>query len=906
MKEQLFNSLENFFAEINTDAAFLLKIHPESAETEVLITFPCGLLERRHRFPIAATPSRALVLERNREKLAALLPVSLLMILPSSPRAALFVRIDSEEHCVLLIWCSVDPPDDVESRILIQKEMISLSRILEHDRDAEALLTGFGVTFSVIKQAIVIIDHIRLRATVNQAAISLLDLPAERVSLRVLSEALGKLQDRVTNKAAVQEIITCLNMNPQAIIKDSIWKFAGEPSHLRVSSWFFDRNMISGRIWVFDDVSEIMAALEMSEKARQAEAIALKQSQLSEKRLRLATDLAGLGTFTLNFDDNTIACDKRIGEIIQHPETVPSTAIPFDCWMSQLHPDDAERTRTLIQDVRINNSAYHNEYRIILPDGSLRYIQSNGIIEHNAHGLQERLFGVHQDITGLKRNEVALNTLWMAIQQSPVSVVITDIDTVIQYVNPNFTEVTGYTSADVVGKKTNILKSGLTEISVFESLWSTLLNGQGWSGEFINRRKNGELFYEEAYISPVFDSNHNAVQYVAVKLDITARKMQGRELQEIYANLSTAYNVIQDKSNELEALYNGLTDIVLIADIETKKIMGCNAVAQKALSWSADELMAHTVESLIPQDILEETVTAFKLCAQGLQNVAETALLDRKGNRIPVSIKASRIVYKGSPCLMGVMRDISESKRYEAQMQENLQLKNDFISTISHELRTPLFSILGFSSLLLKDHATFDTENRQEFLRIVHDESRRLSGLIENMLTISRIDSGHGKYQPIVFDPAPVVSEIVRTLRRSAEEKGLQLKEELSPAPLSVCFDKDAFKQVLLNLIDNAIKYTPAGGSVDVRLCLQEGEVVIEVADDGNGIPAEDLEKIFEKFYRSKHSANYGQGTGLGLAIVKEIVELHGGSVSVSSTLHDGSRFRVKMPVNSSLAPEPR
>ena len=381
------------------------------------------------------------------------------------------------------------------------------------------------------------------------------------------------------------------------------------------------------------------------------------------------------------------------------------------------------------------------------------------------------------------------------------------------------------------------------------------------------------------------DPEGRPVRMTGSHVDITERKRVEQENQ--------------DKSNELEALYNGLTDIVLITDIKTKTIMGSNAIAQELLGWSADELMGLTIEALHPQDMRKETLKGFSQVARGLENSGETELLGRKGNRIPVSIKSSRIVYKGSPCLMGVMRDISENKMQEKQMQENLQLKNDFISTISHELRTPMFSILGFSSLLLKDHATLDTENRQEFLHIVHDESRRLSGLIENMLTISRIDSGNGKYQPIVFDPAPLISEVITTLRRTAEEKGLQLKEELSPAPMPVCFDKDAFKQVLLNLIDNAIKYTPAGGSVDVRLCLQEGKVVIEVADDGNGIPAEDLEKIFEKFYRSKHSANYGQGAGLGLAIVKEIMELHGGSISVSSTLHEGSRFRMNMPVIS-------
>ncbi|MEI8032670.1 MAG: SpoIIE family protein phosphatase [Chlorobiaceae bacterium] len=558
MKEQLLISLEAFFAEINTDAVFLLKIRPESASASVLISFPDRLVAPGYHFPIAVMSDRIPLMERNQEKIGTLLPVSLQMTLPSPPRAALFVPLDSEERGILLIWCAVDPPLDVEKQILSERGIVSLYCMLDHDRQMEALIAGYDAACSALKQAVVIIDHIHLTVIANQSAVGLLDLPDEKVSLHLLSKALGKLQHRVINKATIEEIVTCLKINPQEIIKDSIWKFAGEPSHLRVSSWFFDRNTISGRIWVFDDVSSIMTALEMSEKAHHAEATALKQSQLSENRLKLATDLAGMGIYTVNFIDGTIAWDERICKIMQLPQTVPADAVPVDFWISRIHPDDVERTKALIQETRSKSRKYCNEYRILLPDGSIRHIQSHGIIQDDANGRPIRLIGVKQDITRLREDEAALKTLWTAIEQGPVSVVITDADTAIQYVNPKFTEVNGYTPDEVIGKKSDILKSGLTEISVYESLWSSLQKGLPWCGEFVNKRKNGEVFHEEAFISPIFDNRHQLMQYVAVKNDITRRKAHERELMETHANLTDAYKQINESMSAAASIQQAL------------------------------------------------------------------------------------------------------------------------------------------------------------------------------------------------------------------------------------------------------------------------------------------------------------------------------------------------------------
>jgi diguanylate cyclase (GGDEF)-like protein/PAS domain S-box-containing protein len=184
------------------------------------------------------------------------------------------------------------------------------------------------------------------------------------------------------------------------------------------------------------------------------------------------------------------------------------------------------------------------EYLVIRKDGSQVYIEANAEILRNSDGTPREIFIVDRDITERKQVEEQLRSLSVAVEQSPVSVVITDLNGVIQYVNPKFEQVTGYTASEAVGQNPSVLKSGKTDQSVFDGLWRTLHERKLWQGEFINRRKNGDLFYEEAYISPVSDANGVVSRYVAVKLDISERKQIEEQIQHMarYDNLTDLPN----------------------------------------------------------------------------------------------------------------------------------------------------------------------------------------------------------------------------------------------------------------------------------------------------------------------------------------------------------------------------
>ena len=277
----------------------------------------------------------------------------------------------------------------------------------------------------------------------------------------------------------------------------------------------------------------------------------------------------------------------------------------------------------------------------------------------------------------------------------------------------------------------------------------------------------------------------------------------------------------------------------------------------------------------------------------------ELSLVKKDGTPVTLSLSVSLVqnVSDKRPKIVGALRDISDRKNHEMQIKENIRLKNDFISSVSHELRAPLFSILGFSSTMLKDDGSIDQTTRNEFISIIHDESVRLSSLIEDILTISRIDSGKAKYKQQLIDPVDIGMIVVDILRKLASEKGIEIIEEYpAKGSLSICFDKDSLQQVLMNILGNALKFTLMGGQVWLRMLHDDTHVRIEVEDTGIGIVSSDMARIFERFFRSERSGEIAHGTGLGLAIVKDIVEIQGGYIEVESEVDKGSKFSVLLP----------
>ncbi|MFY9271160.1 MAG: ATP-binding protein [Candidatus Manganitrophaceae bacterium] len=239
-----------------------------------------------------------------------------------------------------------------------------------------------------------------------------------------------------------------------------------------------------------------------------------------------------------------------------------------------------------------------------------------------------------------------------------------------------------------------------------------------------------------------------------------------------------------------------------------------------------------------------------------------------------------------------VFHDITAIKRLE-------RIRKDFVANVSHELRTPLAAIKGYLETLLEGGV--DRSEEKEFLKILQKHTGRMENIVRDLLQLSRIESGLDPIHPVRIGVHSAVEKNLQLLRPLAEKKSQALTVEI-PTGLSLSADPEKLNQALINLLENAIKYTPEKGKIGVAAFENEASVSITIQDSGIGIPKEDLGRIFERFYRvdRTRSRELG-GTGLGLSIVKHIMEAHGGKVTVESDLGKGSRFTLSFPKPPSI-----
>ena len=257
-------------------------------------------------------------------------------------------------------------------------------------------------------------------------------------------------------------------------------------------------------------------------------------------------------------------------------------------------------------------------------------------------------------------------------------------------------------------------------------------------------------------------------------------------------------------------------------------------------------------------------------------------------------------IYDDEQNLSGVVAVLHDITREE----NAARAKNEFVNHVSHELKTPLASITAYVEMLVDGEAE-DEKSKKEFLAVIQEQAQRLNRLIENLLNISRIESGLIKINKEPISLAVLIHQAIRMLKSYAAEKDIELVEESSIVCDQVYADRDMMTQVLINLLGNAVKYTPSGGSVRLHTEVNEadGTAIVSVTDSGVGIPQDEVSRVFDKFYRVGEKKTSVEGTGLGLNLVKQIVEkVHNGRVFATSRPGSGSTFGFELPLKSEQA----
>lgn len=342
---------------------------------------------------------------------------------------------------------------------------------------------------------------------------------------------------------------------------------------------------------------------------------------------------------------------------------------------------------------------------------------------------------------------------------------------------------------------------------------------------------------------------------------------------------------ITEERNKLAAILSSMDEGVLAIDRQGNIIL-INPVVEKLFRVTAEEAVGRNVIEVIRNYELERLIR--KALEENIHQAVEMSFLMPDPRIFRVQLVPLR---RGEEMagIVVVLRDISELRRLE-------QMRSEFVANVSHELRTPLTSIRGFTETLL-DGALEDPTVARHFLQIIHDEAERLTRLINDLLSLSALESRRREPNRKLLDWHRLVGEVVSMLAPLVQGKNLEVEvkvaEDLPPVPA----DRDMMGQMLINLLDNAIKYTPDGGKIKVAVWGEGDNLVLQVADTGIGIPPESLPRIFERFYRAdKARSRELGGTGLGLAIVKHIVEAHGGRIEVESRVNGGTSFTVYLP----------
>ncbi len=364
-----------------------------------------------------------------------------------------------------------------------------------------------------------------------------------------------------------------------------------------------------------------------------------------------------------------------------------------------------------------------------------------------------------------------------AVSQSANSIIITDTEGVIKFVNAAFERLTGYTFDELEGVNPRVLKSGHQNEDYYIDLWNTIKSGRVWSGIFLNKRKDEMTYWESATISPVYDKKKRIRYYIAVKEDITEKRRIENEFK-----------------------------------------------------------------------LEHEQLVLAKLDA--------------------------------------------ESAREEAEKAN--QLKSAFLANISHEIRTPMNAILGFAQMLVKNETD---KKKTKKLKIIIESGKKLLVLINGILNLSEVESGTVEVHLSEMSIRNVTMGIVQLLQREAKEKNLDLDFEIAEeVPPLIIGDPELIRQILMNIVSNAIKFTHTG-SVKIHVSRDGDFLNISIRDTGIGIPENTLETIFEPFEQqdSSTSRQYG-GAGLGLALSKRYAELMGGDITVSSIPGTGTRFICRLP----------
>ncbi|MGE4504287.1 MAG: PAS domain S-box protein [Desulfovibrionaceae bacterium] len=552
--------------------------------------------------------------------------------------------------------------------------------------------------------------------------------------------------------------------------------------------------------------------------------------------------------------------EQIIGRTVHDLEKAEDAALHSD--MDRRLLEDGERTSYILDDSR-------------KPDERRSVVVSKASFE-SASGRPAGVIGVITDITEQLRAEEQLRKLTQAVEQSPISIVITDTNGTIEYVNPYFCRLTGYTAQEARGGNPRLLKSGRHDQEYYAELWRTISGGGQWRGEFVNRKKSGALYWEKCVISPIKNPDGVITHYVALKEDITERKHAEERLRRSEARYR---QVVEGTDN-------------LIAQMDAQgRFTYLNPAAEEFYglpegTWRG----VSAFEAIHPEDrpALRDALRQWR-AEDTRRQTLETRQLGPDGDyhTLALDIQFHRDKNGGLLAVSSIARDVSEQKKLE-------ELKHDVEKITRHDLKSPLMGIISVPQIL-RDVGNL-TEEQNALLAAIEESGFRMLSMINLSLDLYKMEMGTYVFHPTDIDLLPVVRKVADDVAKAMQIKAVtvSLLVEDAPAETAAHFHVEAEEllcySLFSNLVTNAAEASPQDGEVRILMNRDGAMATIAIHNQGT-VPECIRELFFEKYV----TAGKAKGTGLGTYSARLIAETQNGSVELTETGDNGTVVTVRL-----------
>jgi two-component system NtrC family sensor kinase len=546
------------------------------------------------------------------------------------------------------------------------------------------------------------------------------------------------------------------------------------------------------------------------------------------------------------------------------------------------------------------------------------------------------------DITERKIAEEEQHVLSWAIDNNPNSIVITDPDGTIEYVNHKFCTLTGYSAAEAIGQNPRILKSGEMSPEQYAELWRIISHGSNWHGEFHNKKKSGELYWESASIAPILDNRGKILRYLSVKEDITQRKIYEAELlnntEELllkHSELNAMFSLVNIGKREWEDTMDSIPEMVLMCD-PSGAITRCNRAVTDFTGLSYSQILDLDCMELFVRsgmEIISSDDTGGQMVCDG--GTRHFELLFNELKQLGTNnVRGSVVTIHETTEFLKVNEDLQKASielqqaQSQAFQQEKMASIGQLAAGVAHEINNPMGFIssnLTTMGKYMQKLSAFETElidvvqNRgdQETVALMSDvrakmkidfilndlhmlleESRdgaeRVRCIVQDLKSFSHEDEALCK----PFSINDCLDSTLNMLRNEIKYVA-DVERDYDPAlPLLNCYPQK-LNQVFMNLLVNAAHAIEGHGTIRIKTFNEGGDIVVRITDTGKGIAPENLTRIFEPFFTTKE---VGKGTGLGLSISYDIIKKHGGVMTVESEIGVGTTFTIRLPLNHSVS----